>query len=131
MHQVELLVRAGETGSQVANLQDAVRLLLASPASPRSAAENEEIARLAPRFEEERARATYGKATQRLVQIVVGDRRPEEIPGFINNRLRELGALVDFVVVGRVTLASGAPALGTVVRARVVELRTSQAVGSE
>jgi hypothetical protein len=147
MRAIQAPVEAGQSGAEVANLQDGLRLLLERQViralDPPNSPTAEELADLTARLGQERAESSYGDATKRLVQIVqlqqgLGDNlmgAVEKTTAIALNRLlKELGALDGprgdgFVVKGQVTLASGAPAAGLVVRARDRDLRTFQSLG--
>src|SRR6266566_9335852 len=147
MRVIQAPITPQQSGPEVANLQDGLRLLLERQViralDPPNSPTAEELADLTVRLGQERAESAYGDATTRLVQIVqlqqgLGDNlmgAVEKTTATVLNRLlKELGALDGpsgdgFVVKGRVTLASGAPAPGLVVRARDRDLRTFQPLG--
>ena len=74
MQAIEAPIEAGQSGPEVANLQDGLRLLLERQViralDPPDSPTAEELADLATRLGQERAESSYGDATTRLVQIV-------------------------------------------------------------
>jgi len=138
-----------EAGSGLANLQDALSLLLDRGAvrslDPPDSPSAPDLTELRDLLAEERAESTYGKATRQLVRIIqlqqgLGDDLAgvvdEQTAAMLNRLLEGLGAFGDapageLGVRGRVPYAGGAPAPGLVVRARDRDVRTYQNVGHE
>jgi hypothetical protein len=137
----------GDTGPQIANLQDALRLLLdrgvIRSLDPPNSPTAEELAKLGQRLSAEREQSIYGNATQRLVLYVqlqegLGDGLGGEVEtktaALLNRFLKKLGVLDEpptneFTVKGVVTQANGEPAVGMEVRAFDRDLRTRGQVG--
>lgn len=147
MEQIAPTLNAGDTGPQVTNLQDALRLLLDRSVirslDPPNSPTAEELAKLGQGLAKERAQSVYGKATQRLVLYIqlqegLGDGLGGEVEAktaaLLNRLLRKLGVLDEpstneFTVKGVVTHANGKPAVGVEVRAFDRDLRTREQVG--
>jgi Tc toxin complex TcA C-terminal TcB-binding domain/Neuraminidase-like domain len=147
MNRIVASIKLGDTGPQVADLQDALRLLLdrgvIRSLDPPNSPTVEELAKLAKRFAEEQAQSTYGKATQRLVQIVqlqqgLGDNLngavEDKTADVLNQWLKELGALdeeasTDLWVRGQVTSA-GRAVTNMLVVAFDKDLRKEQRLGA-
>ena len=134
-----------QSGAGVANLQDGLQLLLdrsiirtvQSPDRPTA----EELAGLAVALAVERAESIYGRATERLVQIVqlqngLGDNLrgvvDDATATVLNELLRSMGAIEDdagLIVRGTVKTAAGQPIRGAIVRAFDRDLRKEQPLG--
>src|SRR5262245_65451996 len=135
-----------DSGPQVANLQDALRLLLdrgvVRSVEPPNRPTAEELAKLKEGLAEERAQSAYGKVTQRLVMYVqlqeglgegLGGAVEEKTAVRLNEILKRLGALVDdepWVVKG-IVRAGGKPRADVKVTAYDRDLRTRQRLGVE
>jgi hypothetical protein len=142
-------LKPGESGTGVANLQDALSLLLTRGVfralEPIGGGGADERERFAQPLAEERAKQIYGNATQRLVlylqlQEGLGDRLQgvvdEKTAAVLNRILKELGALEgdgvdEYVVKGTVTYTGGEPAADLIIRARDRDVRTYQSLGRE
>jgi Tc toxin complex TcA C-terminal TcB-binding domain/Neuraminidase-like domain len=141
-------IKVGDTGTQVANLQDALLALLATPGgkiiqaldSPNRPTP-EELKILKVGLEQERAQSLFGKATRQLivyfqVQQGLGDNLDgtveEKTAAKLNEILTSLG-LVDqstlFRVHGTVTTADNKPISGASVSAFDRDLRKEQPLG--
>ena len=134
-------INPGETGPQVANLQDTLALLVRDDIRPLETPNRptlEELQELTKSLVQERTQSLFGKATWQLIvylqlQQGLGDNLrgvvEEKTAEAMNRLLREIGALDqtgadEFTVKGRVTLANGMPAVGLIVRARTLTLRS-------
>jgi Tc toxin complex TcA C-terminal TcB-binding domain/Neuraminidase-like domain/Salmonella virulence plasmid 28.1kDa A protein len=149
MQAIQATIKPGDSGAEVANLQDALRLLLDRAVirslQPPNEPSPDELAKLGDVLGDERGQSQYGEATLRLVRILqiqhgLGDNLEgiveERTAALINHFLRKLGELdtgdgeAEFVVRGRVTSA-GAPVPNVIVRARDQDVRTFQALGDD
>jgi hypothetical protein len=149
MQAIQATIKPGDSGAEVANLQDALRLLLDRAVirslQPPNEPSPDELAKLGDVLGDERGQSQYGEATLRLVRILqiqhgLGDNLEgiveERTAALINRFLRKLGELdtgdgeAEFVVRGRVTSA-GAPVPNVIVRARDQDVRTFQALGDD
>lgn len=138
-------INPGDTGPHLANLQDALRLIIdqgvirsfESPNQPTA----EELAKLGEGLAREREQSTYGKATRRLVQYVqlqeglgdnLGGAVEEQTAARLNEILKRLGAFDSApasVVRGTVRDANGNPLPGVIVRALDRDLRRKESLG--
>jgi hypothetical protein len=145
MNRVTFPLKLSMQGSTVADLQEALRLLLDrnvirtfdSPNRPTA----EELATLGQGLAKERAQSVYGKATQRLVLYVqlqeglgdgLGGGVEEKTAVRLNEILKGLGAFdatSGSSVRGIVRDASGSPLPGVVVRAYDRDLRRRELLG--
>jgi len=148
---INATIKPGDTGPQVTNLQDALSLMLqrgvVKALDPPNTPTAQDLAELAKRLVHERAIGSYDGATQAIVRFVqiqgglgdgLGGVVEETTAALLNKVLSDLGALdppapdgESFVVKGRVTHASGAPAQGLLVRARDRDVRTFQPLGDQ
>jgi hypothetical protein len=149
MHKIIAPLNAGDGGPEVANLQDALRLLIERGVirslDPPNRPTADELGKLEQQLTRERTQSLYEKASQRLVQIVqIQQRLGDNLSGVVDERtaevlnrlLEKLGAFDDtgteeFTVKGKVTLVNGSPAVGLIVRARDRDLRTFQPLGTD
>ncbi len=147
MNRIVASIKLGDTGPQVANLQDALRRLLDRGVirglDPPNSPTAEELAKLAKLLAEEQAQSTYGKATERLVQIVqlqqgLGDNLMGAVDvktaDVLNRLLKELGAFdeeasTDLWVRGQVT-SGGRAVTNMFVVAFDKDLRKEQRLGT-
>jgi hypothetical protein len=145
MQPIAATLNPGDTGPQVANLQDALRLLLDRSVirslEPPNSPTTEELAKLGQRLARERAQSTYGSATQRLVLFVqlqeglgdgLGGAVEETTARRLNEILTGLGAFDATqgpVVRGTVRDANGNPVPGVIVRAIDRDLRHWELLG--
>ena len=148
MQAIQAPVKPGDSGAQVVNLQDGLRLLLERQViralDPPDSPTAQELADLAAKLREEQAESSYGDATQRLVRIVqiqqgLGDNLAGAVEkttaNVLNQLLKKLGAFdgddTPFSVHGLITLPGGGAAVGYTVRAGDRDLRSVQPLGSD
>lgn len=141
-------ITPGDTGPQVANLQDALFVLLERkiirPLDPPNRPTREELKELSEGLKPEREQSLFGKATQQLViyfqvQHALGETPrdvgvEEKTAAKLNALLKSIGALDNpdshsFVVRGTVKSADGQPLSGALVHAFDRDLRKRQPLG--
>jgi len=146
MDRIVVTIRVGEIGSHVADLQDALQLLIrrGDLRESEQGPAGEEFEQLVQMLSEERSRLEYGEATRacvRLVQLQLGG--VEEPSGIVDETTADLlnrflagpptlQADVELLTVsGQVTDTSGVPASGLVARAYDRDLRRCEPLGRE
>lgn len=145
MEPIAPTLNSGDTGPQVANLQDALRLLLDRSVirslEPPNSPMVEELTKLGQALAKERTQSVYGKATQRLVlyfqiQEGLGDGLgggvEEKTAAQLNQILKQLGAFdvpSDWVVRGMIRDGAGHALPGVIIRAFDRDLRRRELLG--
>jgi len=148
MQPVVAPIKIGDSGPQVANLQETLRLLLDREVirtfDPPNSPTAEELSELGQQMSTERTQSTSGNSTQRLVLYVqlqegvgdgLGGAVEEKTAVRLNEILKGLGAFDpatgEFIVRGKVMRADGTLAAGVIVRACDRDLRKFQPLGKE
>lgn len=147
MQEIRATIDVGAPGPLVVNLQDGLLLLLKRKVirdrQPPDQPTAEELARLARELLTERAKSTFGSATQRLVHLVqlqeglgdnLGGRVDDRTASVLNELLMPLGGFDNqdaLSVSGTVLTPDQHPGRGVKVHAFDRDLRTEQGLGTD
>ena len=103
MQAIQATIKPSESGPEVANLQDALRLLLERAIihslEPPNQPSPDELAKLSDELSNERSQSRYGEATLRLVRILqiqqgLGDKPTREASSVFESRASHCSSFI-------------------------------------